>query len=72
MPLNNLRTFSAAKVVNAVAPFSAVLKTPGKLREIRDYNYIQHNIRPDWTVQVWRKARGPFRLWNVYFERVSS
>ena len=67
MPLNNLQSFAAAKVVNATAPFRATLRAPANLTTLQNYHYVERNIRPDWQVQVWRKVRGPLKLWNSYF-----
>ena len=67
MPLTNLRTFRAGKIINGTAPFGAALKTPSNIRTLQKYNYVQNNIRPDWTVQVWQKTRGAASLWNTYF-----
>ena len=66
MPLTNLRSFSAAKMVNATAGFSAVLRPPADLPTLQNYHYIERNIRKDWQVQVWFKSRGPWRLFAAY------
>lgn len=67
MPLNNLRTWAASRIVNGVGAFSGVLRPPADLPSVQNYHYIERNIRKDWGVQVWRKARGPQHLWAVYF-----
>ena len=67
MPLNNLRTWAASRIINGVGAFSGVLRPPADLPSVQNYHYIERNIRKDWGVQVWRKARGPQHLWAVYF-----
>ena len=69
MPLNNLRTWAASKVVNGVGAFVGQLRPPADLATLQNYHYIERNIRPDWMVQVWYKARGPSRLFATYFLR---
>ena len=67
MPLNNLLSFSASRIVNGIGAFSAALKPAIDLPTLQNYHYIEQNIRPDWQIQVWRKLRGPMRLWRSYF-----
>lgn len=67
MPLTNLSTFSASKLLNGLGAFSAVLRPPSDLATLQNYHYIERNIRPDWQVQVWQKTRGPMQLWRPYF-----
>ena len=67
MPLNNLHSFSASKVINTMGAFSGVLRAPTNTAQVQNYHYIERGIRRDWQVQVWRKARGPLALWNSYF-----
>lgn len=67
MPLNNLRAFTASRIVNGVGAFSAALKAATDLPTLQKYHYIEKNIKPDWQIQVWRKARGPMKLWRSYF-----
>ena len=67
MPLNNLASFSASRIINGVGGFSATLKSPSDLRTLQNYHYIENNIRADWQVQVWRKIRGPMKMWWSYF-----
>ena len=67
MPLNNLRSFTASRIVNGVGAFSAALKAATDLPTLQKYHYVERNIKPDWQIRVWRKARGPRRLWRSYF-----
>lgn len=67
MTLDNLRAFTATRIVNGVGAFSAALKSAADLQTLQKYHYVERNIRPDWQIRVWRKGRGPMRLWRSYF-----
>ena len=67
MPLNNLQELTAAKSLNKTVGFTATLKRPSDIKTIQNYHKIENGIRRDWQVQIWRKDRGPSRLWQAYF-----
>ena len=66
MPLTNLRTFAASRIVDGIGGFQAELRPPADLATLQNYHYIERNLQPDWMVQVWQRTRGPQRLWRAY------
>ena len=65
--LNMYRTFSASASVNSIGSFDALLKQPVDIRSTMAYHWLERDLRRDWQIQVWRKDRGPMRLWRTYF-----
>ena len=67
MQLDRIKSLFAAKALNKTAEFGLSLHPPSNISTLRDFRYIERNIRKDWQVQIWRKGRGAPHLWQAYF-----